>query len=204
MNPPTEEPTPRPDAEFVITSIETLRVISEPLRMQLLELLADEPRTVKQLAGQLRMPAGRLYYHINLLELHKLIRVVGTRIVSGIIEKQYQAAAARIRVEQGLLALAPAGASPLSTLVTGMFEQLHSEIAASTQCGAIDLTPAAPRERTLLITRTIGRLPPARADEFYARLEALVRDFDALAVQPEDASQPNYRMVVVMYPLVEN
>jgi DNA-binding transcriptional ArsR family regulator len=51
---------PRPDDEFVISNLETLKVISEPLRLQLLELLADEPRTVKQLGGELNMAATRL------------------------------------------------------------------------------------------------------------------------------------------------
>src|SRR5688500_17702946 len=117
---------PRPEDQFVISNLETLKVISEPLRIQLLELVAEEPRTVKQLAGELGIAATKLYYHVNLLELHGLIRVTSTRIVSGIIEKQYQVTACRFRVERSLLDLTPAaGDTPLDTLVSSMFDQMR-------------------------------------------------------------------------------
>jgi DNA-binding transcriptional ArsR family regulator len=193
---------PRPDEEFVIADLETLKVISEPLRLQILELLADKPRTVKQLAGELNMVATRLYYHVNLLELHGLIRVTGTRVVSGIIEKQYQVTACRFRVERSLLSLAPsAGDQALDTLMSGMFEQLRGEITASAQRGLIDFSPDAPPERTLLISRTLGALPPERAAEFYARLEALVKEFDAIAADPANDDPHIYGLAVVMYPV---
>jgi DNA-binding transcriptional ArsR family regulator len=193
---------PHPDEEFVITNLETLKVISEPLRLQILELLADEPHTVKQLAGELNMAATRLYYHVNLLELHGLIRVTGTRIVSGIIEKQYQVTAGLFRVERSLLNLAPsAGDEALDSLMSSLFEQLRSEIKTSAQRGLIDFSPAAPRDRTLLITRTLGAVSPGRAVEFYARLEALVKEFDAIAADPANDDPHIYGLAIVMYPV---
>jgi DNA-binding transcriptional ArsR family regulator len=193
---------PRPEDELVITNLETLKVISEPLRLQLLELLADEPRTVKWLAGELNMAATKLYYHVNLLELHGLIRVIGTRIVSGIIEKQYQVTACRFRVERSLLNLAPSdGDEPLDTLVSSLFEQIRSEIKTSAQRGLIDFSPDAQRERGLLISHTLGALPPERAVEFYARLEALVKEFDAIAADPANDDPHIFGLTVVMYPV---
>jgi DNA-binding transcriptional ArsR family regulator len=192
----------RPEDELVITSLETLKVISEPLRLQLLELLADEPRTVKWLAGELNMAATKLYYHVNLLELHGLIRVTGTRIVSGIIEKQYQVTACRFRVERSLLDLASSDDNqPLDTLISSLFEQLRGEIRTSAQRGLIDFSPDAPRERTLLISRTLGALPPERAMEFYARLEALVKEFDAVAADQANDDPHIFGLAVVMYPV---
>jgi DNA-binding transcriptional ArsR family regulator len=193
---------PRPDEEFVISNLETLKVISEPLRLQILELLADEPRTVKQLAGELNMAATRLYYHVNLLELHGLIRVTGTRIVSGIIEKQYQVTACRFRVERSLLDLAPsAGDNTLDTLLSSVFEQMRGEIRTSAQRGLIDFSQTAPRHQTLLISRTLGHMPPERAEEFYARLEALVKEFDAIAADVANNEPHIYGLAVVMYPI---
>jgi DNA-binding transcriptional ArsR family regulator len=193
---------PRPDEEFVITNLETLKVISEPLRLQILELLADEPRTVKQLAGELKMAATRLYYHVNLLELHGLIRVTGTRIVSGIIEKQYQVSASRFRGERSLLNLAPLeGDDALDMLLSSVFEQMRGEIRDSAQRGLIDFSPDAPRDRTLHIARTLGRMPPERAQEFYTRLEALVKEFDAIAEDVPNDDPHIYGLAVVMYPV---
>lgn len=50
-------------------------------RLRILGLLRREPRTLKQLVAELDLPTTRLYYHVNLLESHGLIRAVETRIV---------------------------------------------------------------------------------------------------------------------------
>src|SRR4051812_17141092 len=82
-----------PEALHMIADLETLRVIADPVRVQILEASVMEPRTVKQIARLLGIPATKLYYHINMMEEHGLLRVVGTRLVSGILEKQYRATA---------------------------------------------------------------------------------------------------------------
>src|ERR687885_168224 len=92
----------------VIRDLETVRLISDPLRLQILEALRKEPRTVKQVAAQLDVPATNLYYHVRLLEQRGLIRVTDTRIVSGIIEKRYQTVAYRLSIDRRLLEGAPA------------------------------------------------------------------------------------------------
>ena len=93
--------------EYIVTDLETIKIISDPLRVQILEHvgLASEAGvliTVKELAENLEIPPTKLYYHVNLLEKHHLIRVAETRVVSGIIEKLYQIRARRIRAELDL------------------------------------------------------------------------------------------------------
>src|SRR5215204_4411779 len=78
-----------PAPEFVVSDLETLKVVSDPLRIQLLELLVRGPRTVKQLASEMGTTSTKLYYHMSLLEERGIVRVISTRVVSGIIEKQY-------------------------------------------------------------------------------------------------------------------
>ena len=80
------------EEEFIIENVEALKMIADPLRLQIIRNL-DEPRTVKELAERLDKPATKLYYHVNQLEKHQIIRVVDTRIVSGIIEKHYRVTA---------------------------------------------------------------------------------------------------------------
>ena len=65
---------PQPDDKFVINSLETLKVMADPNRLKILEEMIEGPRTVKQLASALETTATKLYYHINLLEEHGLIR----------------------------------------------------------------------------------------------------------------------------------
>ena len=92
------------EEEICISDLETLKVISDPLRVQVLErigMACDSGNliTVKQLSEDLDIPQTKLYYHVNLLEKHDLIQVAETKVVSGIIEKHYQIRARRIRVD---------------------------------------------------------------------------------------------------------
>lgn len=86
----------------VIDDLATLRLLSDPLRLRLIEELGIAPTTVKTLAKTLAMKPNRLYYHVNLLEEHGLIRVTDTRVVSGIIEKTYGLVAKHFAVSDDL------------------------------------------------------------------------------------------------------
>jgi hypothetical protein len=48
------------------------------------------------------MKPNRLYYHVNLLEEHGLVRVTQTRIVSGIVERTYALVARHFAVSDDL------------------------------------------------------------------------------------------------------
>ncbi len=86
----------------VIDDLATLRLLSDPLRRALIEKLGEGPTTVKQLARAMDMKPNRLYYHVNLLEDHGLVRVTQTRIVSGIVERTYALVARRFSVSEAL------------------------------------------------------------------------------------------------------
>ena len=80
------------EEEIRISDLETLKVISDPLRVQILENIglasdAGKSTSVKQLSEDLDIPQSKLYYHIKLLEKHDLVYVADTRVISGIIEK---------------------------------------------------------------------------------------------------------------------
>ena len=84
-----------PLAERVISDVETLKALSDPVRLRILETMvtaADEAWTVKRLAKALGSGTTKLYHHIDILEERDLIRVAGTRVVSGIIETSYRIA----------------------------------------------------------------------------------------------------------------
>ena len=72
------------EEEYLVTDLETIKIISDPLRVQILEhigLTSEVGKliTVKEIAEALDIPPTKLYYHINLLEKHDLIRVAETR-----------------------------------------------------------------------------------------------------------------------------
>src|SRR5258708_19219013 len=53
--------------------------LADPLRIRLLEWLAEAPRSARQLAGCAGLPADRLYYHLGQLEQAGLIEVADYR-----------------------------------------------------------------------------------------------------------------------------
>ena len=55
------------------------KALADPLRIRLLEWLAEAPRSARQLADCAGLPADRLYYHLGQLEQAGLIEVTGYR-----------------------------------------------------------------------------------------------------------------------------
>jgi len=201
MNSGQSDPTPLP--EMVISDLETLKVISDDLRLRLIQALRGAPRTVKELASEMGVPQKSLYYHVGLLEDHGLIRSVRTRVVRGITEKWYQATAYLIRLDGAVLSeTSPVRDEGLAALVTTALNQTRDDIVTRSQSGLLDPAFDAPRERRLLSTWVLGQLSDERADEFYSRLDALLRDFPVLppAGNPGPTGH-RYRLLMAFYPV---
>src|SRR5215469_7582494 len=99
-----EESAATPPANLLLVSdLETLKVVADPLRQQILRELRAEPLPVKRIAQMLSVEENHVYYAIRQLEARQLVRVAGTRVVNGITEKHYQATALRLSVDPALL-----------------------------------------------------------------------------------------------------
>jgi len=194
----------KPEVEFNINDLETLKVLADPLRLQIVELCTQAPRTVKQIASVLNLPPTKLYYHIKQLEERALIKVVDTRIVSGIVEKQYQAAAFNYRVDRELFSLtSQAGKEGLNVMLTGLFDDTREDIQNSAEADVLDVSPDdqddKPLNRSLLISRNTLHLPPDVAETFYHRLKDLVREYtDQSAAASTD--EQSYGLLIALYP----
>ena len=205
----TEPPHPKPDAEFIVNDLETLKVLADPLRLQIIELMTPAARTVKQLAADLNLPPTKLYYHIKQLEERSLIRVVDTRIVSGILEKQYQSAALSYRVNKALFSLtSQAGKEGLNVMLTGLFEDTKEDIQNSVEAGVIDVSAQEEDEkalyRSLVISRSTLYMTPEQAEEFYKRLRSLVREYlrDEDHLLPSSTDEQAYGLMLALYPCI--
>ncbi len=204
--PKAEPPHHKPEAEFVVSDPDTLKVLADPLRLQIIELMTPTPRTVKQIAADLNLLPTKLYYHIKQLEEKTLIRVVDTRMVSGILEKTYQAAALNYRVNKALFSLtSQAGRDGLNVMLHGLFEDAREDIQQSVDAEALDVTASEePGEahRSLLLSRNTLYLTPEQADEFYGRLRALVREYlrDESHLSPQSPDENPYGLLLALYP----
>lgn len=174
------------EEEICITDLETLKVISDPLRVQILEhigLASDsgELITVKQLSEDLDIPQTKLYYHIKLLETHDLIQVAETRVVSGIIEKQYQIRARRIRVDLDIsksteldrdegIALS---LDSIATMLNTAYKNIEKSFRQRSNSDDLDDD----QTTIMLSTQAMVQLSPERAKSFIQRLNELIDEF---------------------------
>lgn len=188
---------------FMITDLETLKVVADPLRLQILDLLRGEPQTVKQLNERLQIALSKLYYHTGLLEKYRLIHVTQTRVVSGIVEKHYQATAYKLSVDHALFSsplAASLDTSGFDIFLSAVLDDTRKDIQRSVQEGLLDLSAGAPLERQLYLGRCWARLSPQQVQQFRTRLEALVEEFSSLAPDLDSQELQWYEWLVGFYP----
>jgi len=194
--------TPAP--EMIISDLETLKVLADPLRLSILEYLMRSS-TVKRIAEKIHKPATKLYYHFNLLEKHGLIVLVDTRIVSGIIEKHYQAAAKMYRVARNLLAPGSSDSDEgLELTLNGMFQATKQEILDNIHDQTIDMGEDAPWHRRMTISQARLALTPKQFNDFQDKLDALISKAQGWTDDNEAANPTNtavMKMLYVTYPI---
>lgn len=194
--------TNTPQGEYLITDFETLKVVADPLRGQIFELLVQDTHTVAQAAEKLGLGASKLYYHFGLLEKVGLIQVVGTRQVRNMVEKDYRAVYDTIDVAPGLLNFSTTeGQEHLQTVLAATLDTTRDDILRSVQARILDLERgAAPVSRRLMLTRETSRISPARAEAFYEKLAALIKEFSAAENEADTDERFPYALSVALYP----
>ncbi|HEX8025111.1 MAG TPA: helix-turn-helix domain-containing protein [Candidatus Limnocylindrales bacterium] len=195
-----------PAAEYVISDVETLKAISDPLRIRMLETMVARKHdlwSVKELAAQLEVPQTRLYHHVELLLERGLIRLAQQRIVSGIIESRYRVAALSFRLDSSLLSGASASAQEASRdLLHGVFDLSREDFAEALRVylrdhPGVDLTKDGDEDpERPLVSRGLAMLPAAKAGEFKARLLDLLREYDN---EGSDADAVPFGFLIAMY-----
>jgi DNA-binding transcriptional ArsR family regulator len=183
-----------PERERLISDVETLKALSDPLRLRILETMvsrSDGTWSVKELASELAVPQTRLYHHVDLLLERDLIRVAAQRVVSGIIESRYRVSALSFRLDRGLLASNPSLREAGGELLATVFDSAREEVARALETylsthpdAATDETTGGAPDRPVL-TRGLAMLPPARAAEFRDRLLALMGEYDTETSDPD-------------------
>ncbi|HEU0242979.1 MAG TPA: helix-turn-helix domain-containing protein [Candidatus Limnocylindrales bacterium] len=204
---PSSEPVLYPDFEpedvRYIGDVETLRAISDATRMRILETMVQRRSpawSVKELAAALDMPPTRLYHHVELLLERDLIRATERRVVSGIIETRYSAAALSFQLDRALFAGdTAAGLEVLHQTLASVFDTARAEIELAIRLHVVETGPDAPDDRRILLTRGLTRLTPARTLEFRTRLQALTDEYGDDPANEPDATAIGF--VVAVYPM---
>ena len=180
--------------ELVIQDVGTMKIIADGLRLNLITAM-QQPTTVKAIAADLNMPPSKLYYHVNMMEKHGLIRVVGMNLESGIVEKQYQVTARRFKVQNPIL----------------MGEGLERETAVSLWSSLLDEAKAdflqaynlrdesAQPPRYPFASKKAFHLTDAQLTEFHAKLDALIKETDRLAALNQESVGESFELTLIFY-----
>lgn len=192
---PDEAP---PDPERLISDAETLKALSDPLRLRILETMvtrAAEPWSVKELATAMGVPQTRLYHHIDLLVERDLIRAAAQRVVSGIIETRYRIAALSMRLDPKLLSGEGVDGAGATAVLATVLDTARAEIQAALRMASLVPEGTTAPDRPLL-SRGVALLTPERAAELRARIDALTAEYES---DPTDPEAKPYGMLIAMY-----
>ena len=173
----------------VIDDPKTIKVLSDPLRIQILRVLGEgvraQPRvwTVKQLAEAIGVPPGKLYWHVKQLLAVEMIQVAEVAVVGGIIEQRYRVAQVGFRVDVEKLGGEPAGNEDAMALAETAGEDYLRRLRTAVMSGRAFISEDqslahSPHVRTIGASMDV-RIPQAKAAEFAQRLAALMEEFEA-------------------------
>jgi len=174
-----------------------MRALAHPLRLRLVELFAEGPRTTKQAALALGLPPTRLYHHVHALERAGLLRLRETRRKRGTEERYYETAETLLK-GRPLTGAREAGVEP-TAIALSVLEAARLEIAMlrSTQRGG---------ERGLIARLRIQS--PATGKrlkrEFRALLQRYMKaaaDGDSAAAPPSAGGDAAWSLTLLLLPL---
>ncbi len=191
------------DALFMVADLETLRVLTDPLRLEILEVLDPKPQTVNQVAEKLGHTSSRLYYHFNMLEKHDLIEVVETRMVNNMVEKLYWLTAEEIEIDKSLLAFSQDEVQEgLVNLITSSLELTRSEMLRSLEARSYQLDHGArPIPRDVIIQTSRKRLTDETYLAFLEKLRGLLKEFSDLPEETGTGENINiFSLACYLYP----
>ena len=182
----TEAPDRPPEDVIVLSELEQIRLLTDPLRLRILEQLMEEARTTKQVADRLGEKPTKLYHHMDALERAGAVRLVKTRRKRGTTEKYFRATARTFRAEPGLF---DPGAG-----------ELPSELG---EAGAVVLETAAselrrlsgswnPRDRPGIVAGVKLTADAATLARYDRRLKRLLKDLQEESPEPPEDAQSRF------------
>jgi DNA-binding transcriptional ArsR family regulator len=186
-----------------LTDLDQMKVLADPLRIRILELLCEE-RTTKQVAGILGQPPTRLYHHVAALERVGLIRLARTRARRGALEKYYLAVAKTFSADSRLFSSAPP--AQVKEAAQGVVAQVLENTAADLRA-LLDRGEGAGAEgaealaQEVVLSYVEVRGSPRELKAVRARLMKLI---GSLAGKSRSrATGPAHRLTIAFFPLAD-
>ena len=192
----------KPAPVLMVPDLETLKILADPLRNQIMEILAPGKLTVNQIAEKLGLAPSKLYYHINLLEKYGFIKEVDSTVKGNIIEKVYWITAYDWKMDHELFNFStPEGQQSVMTSMVTPIDATREDIQRSLEARASALEQGAePHPREVVIYREVRIMTDQVADEFEERLKAVLEDFRNYEAGETDEETHSRALTVAFYP----
>ncbi len=188
------------DSIQVLTDLEQIRVLADPLRIRMLELLCDEELTTKQVARKLDEKATRLYHHVEALERVGLIRLTRTRQNRGTIEKYYIGVAKAFRADAQAF-MGQAGTEETGEALEAMVGTITDTVSREVRQLIKNSGGAELLEDDGLLSFIEINTGQDEIDKLQKKLKRTVMKLaDDAAVEPAEGDR-RYRLLVAYYPL---
>jgi len=197
--------TPRlaPAGRHLLSNLEQIRILADPLRVRILEAFCQE-RTTKQAADLIGEKPTKLYHHVDSLERVGLIKQTRTRQVRGTVEKYYLAIARSFgidadafRVEAGQETVEAVEA--VEAMVIGVLEKTTKEIR---DAFASNTAKEALNEEGI-VSHIELRADQKQIDRLRKRLYRLLKDLERLGDDEEEEAENTrrFRLTLAYFPL---
>ena len=86
-----------------IDNIKLLKVISDPTRKKIIDVLYDKPLTASEIAKIISYPKDKIYYHIKKLQSNGILLIAESEKVKGITQNKFINAAKKFEIETALI-----------------------------------------------------------------------------------------------------
>src|SRR6185503_5828824 len=117
-----------PGAPMLKRNVSDLRALAHPLRLRMMELFAESPKTTKQVAELLGQPPTRLYHHVAALERAGLLVLRETRPNRGAVEKWYGAISQQLGTTRANTDKSSGAKAARRAVVATVLEQAKQEV----------------------------------------------------------------------------
>jgi DNA-binding transcriptional ArsR family regulator len=192
----------KPAPVMMVEDLETLKILADPMRNQILEILAPEKLTINQMAKKLGLSPSKLYYHINLLEKYGLIQEVDSIVKANIIEKVYWISAYECKMDHNLCNFStPEGQESTMTVMVTPIDSTREDMIRSLEARATALNQGAEEHpRDVVIYRELRKMSDQAADAFSERIKEVLDDFEDYEEDGESEDIHVRALTVAFYP----
>lgn len=173
---------------YRVNDLEQVRLLADPLKLKIIQSLAEGPKTTRELADLLGENQTRLYRHVDALLDAGLIEIVSERKKRGTVERTFKAIAQRFEVDQALFA-ENAGDEAVRELIRAGENELVAALAA----GDGNFEP--------LCMRLHFRASPEQLRQLRAALEDWLESAQALDDATADDASEKAGALIAFYPV---